>query len=135
MWYLAAGHGLQGNPLAAPHRLLLEELELALDLKLLHLLGAPLETRGAGCVMQDCLLRKLMKGLRLTVTGVPLPPTALSWPEARLTPASEAPAMVTGLEVEVPAMELLATTVFTRVAGVRVEGEETSEEPATWGRV
>ena len=71
------------------------------------------------------------KGLRLTVTGVPLPPTALSWPEARLTPAREAPAMVTGLEVEVPAMELLAATVFTRVAGVRVEGEETSEEPAT----
>ena len=31
-----------------------------------------------------------------TVIGAPLPPTALSCPEARLTPASEAPAMVTG---------------------------------------
>ena len=31
----------------------------------------------------------------LTVIGAPLPPTAFSWPEARLTPAREAPAMVT----------------------------------------
>ena len=30
-----------------------------------------------------------------TVIGAPLPPTAFSWPEARLTPAREAPAIVT----------------------------------------
>ena len=37
-----------------------------------------------------------------------------------------------GLDVEVPATALLACTVFTRVAGVKVEGEETREVPATW---
>ena len=36
-----------------------------------------------------------------------------------------------GLEVEVPATALVACTVLTRVAGVNVEGEETSEVPAT----
>ena len=36
-----------------------------------------------------------------------------------------------GLDVEVPATALLAWTVFTRVAGVKVEGEETREVPAT----
>ena len=53
---LAAGHGLQGHPLAAPHRLLLEELELALHLELLHLLRTPLGVRGGGFTMQEWLL-------------------------------------------------------------------------------
>ena len=37
-----------------------------------------------------------------------------------------------GLDVEVPATALVACTVFTRVAGVKVDGEETRELPATY---
>ena len=38
-----------------------------------------------------------------------------------------------GLDVEVPATALVACTVFTRVAGVKVDGEEeTKDVPATY---
>ena len=40
--HLATGHRLEGNPLTAADRLLLEKLQLSLNLQLLQLLWTPL---------------------------------------------------------------------------------------------
>ena len=40
--HLATGHRLEGNPLTAANRLLLEKLQLSLNLQLLQLLWTPL---------------------------------------------------------------------------------------------
>ena len=95
--HLATGHRLEGNPLTAANRLLLEKLQLSLNLQLLQLLWTSLHK----FIMRYALdvgelgISGTLKN-QPTVIGAPLPPTALSCPEARLTPASEAPAMVTG---------------------------------------